>query len=918
MHTSAPISRISLGRQLLPLVYGLVALIVLILGLTWGSLQIQITLAGFLNGESLWSKAQKQAVIELQEYVTSGDPADLQKFKDSYSRLKADVAGRDAIASGHYDKTAVVKDFKRGGVIPQAIPGIIFLFDHFPSAPYMRQAMEAWYSVGPPIKELDELADRLRRVQATSRLSPAEQASALQRIRVLNEQIGPRANKFSMEMARGAAWAGNMLFYCVLGATALALCLWLLMARRVLAGIRGTEERYRLLFDSATDAIMMVDERSGRILDANRTAGAWMGREPEALRGAMYAQLFDQCALREVAPGGSDLSAADRQTRPVETHSSMTVWGNQAVRQAIIRDISERVEGERSRRIAAEALANIAEGVLITDAGRRVVSANAAATTIAGCALESLLGAHLEDARSMPDGGPLPATIWDTVKAGHHWSGEVLTRRRDGSVYPERLSVSAIPDANQRILHYVAVFNDISVAKADQHRLEQQASHDQLTGLVNRMEFERRCDAAIERAAHGRHAAAVLFVDLDAFKIVNDSYSHAVGDRLLKQVADRILAQLRSGDVAGRIGGDEFTLLLPRLALREDAAPLAARLLAVLSEPFRIDEYEMAVSASIGIAGFPLDGSNAQTLIANADAAMYAAKSEERNTWRFYAPMMQADSRHRMQLAMELRQARMDSEFRLVYQPCVEMSTGRFVAAEALLRWQHPDRGEVMPGEFIPIAESTGLIHRIDEWVMNAVLAQIHAWDQSNMPRIRVALNVSARWFGHPGFVDSVQHALQAHAVAAERVVLEITEGAMLQLGEATGSTMRALHALGVGVAIDDFGTGYASMAYLKLPAITYLKIDRSFVADLPGSAYDAAITSAILAVARSLELTTIAEGVETEAQHEFLVDAGCTEGQGYLYSYPLPPETLARMLRPARQLSEKRLKLVPPWRSQA
>ncbi|MGH8601147.1 MAG: putative bifunctional diguanylate cyclase/phosphodiesterase, partial [Burkholderiales bacterium] len=267
----------------------------------------------------------------------------------------------------------------------------------------------------------------------------------------------------------------------------------------------------------------------------------------------------------------------------------------------------------------------------------------------------------------------------------------------------------------------MAVFSDISAAKADQYRLQHLAAHDPLTGLVNRAEFQRHCEAAIERAARERRAVVVMFIDLDAFKFVNDSYSHAVGDSLLKLVAERIQHQLNDDAVTGRIGGDEFTVLLPRLMLREDAATLADRMVSALSEPFRVDGYEIVLGASIGIAGFPLDGGDAQTLIANADAAMYAAKVEERNAWRLYVPTMQADTRQRLLLATELRQALQNDEFRVVYQPSIELHSGRIVAAEALLRWKHPERGEVMPGDFIPIAESIGMIHRIDEWVMHAV-----------------------------------------------------------------------------------------------------------------------------------------------------------------------------------------------------
>ncbi len=906
-----------LAKRLLPLAYALVAMVGFILLLTWATLQVQTALAGFLNGESLWAKAQKQAVVDLLNYAATGKAAGYADFKRNVVVLDAYRSARVQILSGNFDYGTVERDMRRGGAIPVAIPKAIFLLDHFADAPYMNKALRVWSETDDAVSELKVIADELHRSYASGTISPPEIVRQRNRINALNRFIQPRTNQFSMALAEGTVAIGRVLFVSVLVLTAAALLLWLLMARRALVRIRGSEERYRLLFDSAPDAIMMVDEGSGRILDANRTARAWTGRDSRELLGASYEDLFAQGATRGEASGSGELHGDDGRTRPVETQSSITAWGEQVVRQAIIRDISERVESERERRVAAEALASIAEGVIIADSQRRVVSANAAATQLTGFTAESLAGTRLDDSRSLVDGSPLPPAIWEQIVATHHWSGEVQNRRHDGSVYAEQLSISAICDAERRVLHYVAVFSDISAARADQHRLEHLATHDPLTGLVNRAQFQRHCEAAIERATRERNAAVVLFIDLDAFKLVNDSHSHAIGDRLLKLVGERILRQLREGDVAGRIGGDEFTVLLPGLVLREDAAALASRMLSVLSEPFQVDEYEIVVSASIGIAGFPLDGSDAKSLIANADAAMYAAKAEERNAWRFYVPMMQDDANRRMVLATELRQALRDDEFHLAYQPSIELRSGRIVAVEALLRWQHPERGEVMPGEFIPIAESTGLIHRIDEWVMRAACAQIHAWDESDMPRIRVAINVSAHWFGHPGFVESARHALQVNDVAPQRIVLEITESAMLRLGEETERRMRALHALGIEVAIDDFGTGYASMAYLKLPAVAYLKIDRSFIAGLPNSTNDAAITGAMLAMADSLGLVTVAEGIETEAQHEFLVRAGCAEGQGFLYSYPQPSAAIEHMLRPKRKLAGgAKLKLVPRNRS--
>ncbi len=902
----------------MPLAYALVGIVGFILALTWGALQVQVTLAGFLNGESLWSKAQKQSVVDLEAYATSGDPADLADFRRHYVVLESDRWARDAIASGSFDREKVAAAFARGSVIPEAVPGMIFILDHFSAAPHMRPALQAWYSTDNAITEFGTIAGELQRSHARGGLTPDELAGQRHRIQTLNRNIEPQTNIFSVEIARGAAWIGTLLFVGVLAAACIALLMWLSMARRILADVRGSEERYRLLFDSAADAIVMIDEGSGRILDINRTAEAWTGRSANELIGDRFVHLFGQPLGGQQAGrvATNALLGTGGARRPVETQTSLANWGNRLVRQAFIRDISERVALEQQRRVASEALASIAEGVIIADAERRIISANSAHTELTGFSALALQGRRLDDNRRLPDGKPLPMSIWESVAAGHNWSGEVASTRSDGSSYPEHLSISAIRDADGGVVHYVAVFTDIHEAKANQYRLEHMARHDPLTGLVNRAEFERHCAESIVVAEHERLAVVVLFIDLDAFKTVNDSYSHAIGDRLLIKVAERICRQLSEGDVAGRIGGDEFTVLMPRLALREDARAIVNRLLESLSEPLRVDDYEIVLSASIGVAGYPLDGDNAAALIANADAAMYAAKTEERNAFRFYTPLMHADTRRRLQLATELRQALARNEFRLVFQPSVELRTGRIVAVEALVRWQHPERGEVLPSEFIPVAEALGLIRRIDEWVMQATCAQIQAWDLAGVPPIRVAVNISARWFGHPAFVDGVSRTLHSRQLSASRLLLEITESAMLRLGDDIERTMQTLYKLGIEVAIDDFGTGYSSMAYLKLPAVTYLKIDRSFITGLPGDVNDAAITEAMLAMAKSLGLITIAEGIETEPQHDFLLRHGCVEGQGYLYSYPLLPDEIRHLLCPNQPSAHKRLRLVPPKRS--
>jgi len=901
-----------LTRRLRPLAWALVAVIGLVLALTWVALQTQVTLAGFLNGESLWSKAQKQAVIDLDEYAGHGRPSDLEGFRRNYAVLVADRWARDAIASGDFAHADVEDAFARGGVIREAIPGMVFIFQYFDGMPYVREAITEWRSVDASIMELDTSAGRLERAWRAGVPTSADIEAERSRIAELNNTIEPRAKAFSLYIANGASWLGRVLFFTVLGVAALASLLWLRMAQRILSGIRGTEERYSLLFDSAADAIFMVDQETGRILDANDRAAIWLGCNRADLIGIELESLFVDGSPRS---GEGRMRTIEGGARPVETQSSLVAWGSRQVSQAIVRDISDRVAMEQERKIAAEALASIAEGVIIADADRRVTTVNTAHTKLTGFPPQSLRRTRFDATRTLPDGRPLPQTLWEDIANGENWLGEVESRRADGSTYPELMSISTIRDRDGRPQHYVAVVSDITARKADRQRLQHLATHDPLTGLVTRSEFERRCAEAITRAAHERGAVAVLFVDLDAFKVVNDSYSHAIGDALLMRVAERIRAQLAPHDVAGRIGGDEFTVLLADLRSREEALLVAEAMLAALSRPFDLGDYELFVSASIGIAGYPLDGNDAVTLIANADAAMYVAKTEERNALRFYTPKMHADARRRLKLASELRQALVRNEFHLVYQPSVEMKTGRIVAVEALIRWRHPERGNVGPDEFIPIAESLGLIRQIDQWVLEHACQQLIRWDEMRLPPLRMAVNVSAGSFGHPDFLAGISQALRSTGVPPSRLLVEMTESAILRMGEDTERSMLALHNLGIAVAIDDFGTGYSSLAYLKLPAVAYLKIDRSFVTGLPTNGNDVAITEAMVAIARSLDLHTIAEGIETEGQHEFLVRAGCQEGQGFLYSRPLPPDEIERLLAP-KATGGKRLSLVPPRRA--
>lgn len=883
--------------RLLPLGYALLALVALVLFLTWAALQGQTALAGTLNGESMWSKASNRATFNLLAYAVSGNEADYAGFEHNYAVVLAYNQARDEAVSGRGDDARIADLLRRAYMLPVAVPNITFLFRHFARAPYMREALATWAEADPAVAELGQIADRLHRDHAFGQVDHARVDAELQHINAINELVQGTTKRFSAIVANASLAFARAVSIGVAFFVIAALLMWGWLARRVLLRIHADQARYRRLFDATADAIIMVDEDSGRIIEANPAAGLWVGRKPRALRGESCVGLFARHLPPDPLQGDNELQADDGSRRPVEIQSHLAQLDGKTVRQVIIHDMSARAAHEREVRTAADALASIAEGVIIADPGWRVVSANPAASRLTGFTPERLLTMSLCDTRAGGDDSPSMSDVQALVAASGRWSGQMRSRRADGSMYIEMLSITAMRDAGQKTRYYVAVFSDTSAAEAQRRRLEHVATHDALTGLVNRREFERECQAVLENARATGTTVAVLFIDLDGFKVVNDSYGHAIGDRLLVPVGERILSQLRKGDMAGRAGGDEFTVLVPHVAQAEDAASLARRLCTALAAPFRVDTFEIAVTASVGVALSAPDTATAASLIADADAAMYVAKVEERNTWRFHTTAVRADVSRRRMLATEMRRALDCGEFHLVYQPIIDMATGRLVAVEALLRWQHPERGVIMPGDFIPVAESMGLIRPIDEWVMGAVCAQISAWDSAGLAPVRIGVNVSARWFGHGDFMAVVRETLRISGIAPPRLVLEITEGAVLRMGKDTDHTLRALEALGIGIAIDDFGTGYASMAYLKLPAVAYLKIDRSFVTNLPDDANDAVIARAVVAMAQALGLVTIAEGIETAGQRDFLQAAGCVLGQGYLYSRPQPPDAIAAML---------------------
>ncbi|HEY3328309.1 MAG TPA: EAL domain-containing protein [Novimethylophilus sp.] len=541
------------------------------------------------------------------------------------------------------------------------------------------------------------------------------------------------------------------------------------------------------------------------------------------------------------------------------------------------------------------------EGIVVTDSRSVVLRVNQAFCRMTGFSIQDIVGKSSGTLQSGRHDKAFYRKIWRTLRKRGHWSGEIWSRRKNGEIYPEWLSISAIVSGEKGHTHYVGIFIDISGQKQAQeiHRL---AFHDQLTGLPNRPLLEDRLKLAISAAHRSGQRLGVLVIDLDNFKSINDSMGHQVGDALLKQVASRLNKCIRAGDTLARLGGDEFIILLPALGeelmdVSRSATAAAEKIGTVLSMPFAFNGYEFVITPSIGITIYPDDADNASDLMRNADTAMYHAKKLGRNTHQFYKAKMNIVALERLQIEHELRKALECSAFTLYYQPKVETHTGKPMGVEALLRWNN--NHHFPPSRFIPVAEETGMIVAIGTWVLKEACRQKKRWDQSGLGNIisHIAVNVSPHQFQQADFVQLVSGILEESAVAPPALELELTEGALVDNIQETAAKLQALKALGVRLALDDFGTGYSSLSYLKHFSFDALKIDQSFVRDIPTDPNDATIAATIIAMAKTLRMNVIAEGVETLAQLDFLRSHGCDQCQGYLFSRPLPPEALVSYL---------------------
>ena len=564
-----------------------------------------------------------------------------------------------------------------------------------------------------------------------------------------------------------------------------------------------------------------------------------------------------------------------------------------------IRDLSRAREVKEQLIQSQAVFENTIEGILITDLELKIIAVNPAFTEITGYTEEEAVGNTPRMLKSTYHDKDYYREIWTTLNETGSWQGEIWNRRKNGEAYPEWLTISAVKDDDGNPVNYIGVFSDISQLKQSQEELEFMAHHDPLTALPNRLLFSARLGHSVERARRNGNIVAVLFLDLDRFKHINDSLGHTIGDQLLMAVAQRFKEQIREEDTVARLGGDEFVILIEDLKESDNAAVLAEKISKALETPFIVQEYELFVGVSIGISLFPQDGVTVEELLRNADSAMYRAKDVGRNTYQFYKQEMTEHAFEHLLLDGQLRKAIDQNQLFLHYQPQIDLKSGSIIGVEALVRWQHPEQGLISPAQFIPLAEETNLIIPLGEWVLKNACAQARLWLEKGIEFGRVSINIAGPQILRSDLLNVVRQVLDETGLPAERLELEITETFIMgQKEKDVIGLLSSFQELGVSLAIDDFGTGYSSLAYLKQLPINKLKIDRGFIKDLPEDKNDVAITRAVIALAHSMSFIVTAEGVESEEQREFLINEGCEQMQGFLYSKPVTSDELVKVIQ--------------------
>ncbi|MCB8816514.1 sensor domain-containing protein [Desulfosporosinus shakirovi] len=673
-------------------------------------------------------------------------------------------------------------------------------------------------------------------------------------------------------------------------------------------------ERYRLLADEVQDIIIFISPE-GQIMDANEAAVKRYGYTRQELTNMPVNKLRlpeDQLTVPfflQNAPKGMRFElkhvCKDGSVFPIDVSAKGATSNGKPIIISLIRDISERkkVEAEiwLEKERAQVTLESIGDAVITTDVQAKIEYFNPVAEALTGWSNKEAIGLSLEKVFKIINeetGESVESPVTRSLREGRVVSiaDQIVLKNKLGNTVSIEDSAAPIRDRDDTIIGAVLVFRDVSYKRNHMKELAHQAQHDALTGLPNRFLFNEHLKQALARARRKEGKVAVMFLDLDRFKLINDTMGHNLGDQLLKSVAERIHQTLREGDTVARQGGDEFLVLLPEIKDEMEAKAVSERILGVFSKPIILEDNEIYMSASIGISLYPDDSLDRETLVKQADTAMYYAKERGRNNCQFFTPGLNIKANQRLSTENSLRKALIRGEFVLHYQPQVNLDTGHIVGLEALLRWNSVELGLVSPAAFIPVAEETGLIIPIGEWVLRTACAQNKTWQDQGFIPLRIAVNISARQFQDPGFIKLVKQVLQDTKLDSQWLELEITERIAMEKGEITLEILNAFKELGVRISIDDFGTGFSSLNYLSRMPIDTLKIDQTFIQDISSGDNGKEVVTAIIQLAKNLQLNVIAEGVETNNQCSFLKDKLCDEMQGYLFSKAVPSEEAEKL----------------------
>lgn len=685
------------------------------------------------------------------------------------------------------------------------------------------------------------------------------------------------------------------------------------LARTMTEELRANTFRTRLLatiVEQTSEAIITTD-LAGLITSWNDAAKSMFGYTSEQVLNQPISRLFAEPVstsytdtVRNTTRGAAsivDLRMVSQTGQQLHVSATISPLFDEADIHTgeinIFRDTTSQIKANEHQRLAAAVFDNTTEGILITDDKMQIIAVNEAYTKITGYNEQEAIGKLSGFAKTGTYTSSFYQRMWDSISELGYWRGEYMDRRKNGVSYPKWVNISAVQNDQGTATNYVVIFSDISKIKESEDRLEHLSHHDPLTGLPNRLLLNERLERALIKAQHFNKVVAVVFLDLDRFKNVNDNLGHPIGDELLRLVTARLIKCVRNQDTVARIGGDEFVIVLENLRKVEDAAFSAKKILTVLADPFQLDGHEVYVTTSIGISVAPENGVNASLLIKYADTAMYKAKELGRNTYKYYSQDLSATALERFELESQMRLALQRDEFEVYYQPLYSLQDNSIISAEALIRWNHPDMGFVPPDRFIPLAEECDLIQSIGKWVLNTACKDVVRWKSLGLPPIKMAVNLSARQISNVDLVDMVKHTLQETGMRGADLELEITETCIMQHALNALRNIEALRKLQVSFAIDDFGTGYSSMGYLKRFPVQKLKIDRSFIKEISQDADSQAIAKAIIVMSHSLQLQVVAEGVETAQQRDLLKGMDCDLVQGYYYSRPIPAADFEQLL---------------------